>query len=168
MKAIAVIGGTGQGKSTFIKEVLLSNMAGRKLIYDVNNEYKTGKALPSIVDFLKTAKTAIKTCIVFEEATIFFSNRGFNDELLDILVRKRHTQNVIILVFHSLRAAPKYVLDMVDTIVLFKTKDLQNEVMIKFRGEKDILAAHERNRLKHPFVYGQDIFNSCEVLTNRN
>jgi len=168
MKTFAIIGGTGQGKSTFIKEVLLSRIKGAKMVYDVNNEYKTGKPLLTMPDFLNNAKKATKTAIVFEEATMFFSNRGYNDVLMDILVRKRHTQNVVILVFHSLRAAPKYVLDMVDTIVMFKTKDLQNEVYQKFKGDTDILQAYERNRLKQPFVYGQDIFKSCEVLSSRN
>lgn len=126
-KAIIVVGGTGMGKSTFVKSCL-SHVAPENIwLYDVNNEYRDYivplPQLPSFQAFCDHAAKLNQSVIVFEEATIFLNNKGSNQKLIDILVRKRHTENLIILVFHSLRSVPKYLLDLCNIMVLHKTND---------------------------------------------
>ena len=66
--------------------------------------------------------------VVFEEATIFFGSKGRNEKMIELLVRSRHSQNTIILVFHSLRALPDYIYELINFIVLFKTQDHEQRV----------------------------------------
>lgn len=136
-KAIIVIGRTKSGKTTTVKN-LLKKISGEKFIYDVNNEYNTGTEFISMVDFLNEATLKTCTTIVFEEATIFFSNRGDERKLKELLVRKRHTKNVIILCFHSLRSVPTYIFDLADYYILHKTNDNRAIIEKKFSGN-DIL-----------------------------
>ena len=132
-KAILVIGRTKSGKTTAVKKIAAKT--GLSLaVYDVQNEYNTGKPLPDIEDFLNEVSQLRRTCIVFEEATIFFSNRGDEKTLKKILVSKRHTGNVVILCFHSLRSVPTYVFDLSDFYVLHKTNDNVRLVETKFEG----------------------------------
>lgn len=132
-KAILVVGRTKSGKTTAVKKIL-SALNMRKEIYDVQREYNTGKPLPDMEDFLNLAAGLTETCIVFEEATIFFSNRGDEKVLKRILVSKRHTRNIIILCFHSLRSVPTYIFDLTDFYVLHKTNDNVRLIEKKFEG----------------------------------
>ena len=138
MKTFLIIGHTGRGKSTKVKEIL-AGLYCDKLIYDVNNEHNTGKPLPGIGDFLTLAKKKVNTAIVFEEATIFFSNRGRSEEVIDLLVRKRHTNNIIILLFHSIRSVPNYIFELIDYIILFKTNDNEKLIHDKFKDNEQLI-----------------------------
>src|SRR6478736_183058 len=106
-KAIIVVGGTGMGKTTFVKSMLSHIHPENIWLYDVNNEYGeyiiSAPLLP-FETFCNRASSLKQCVIVFEEATIFLNNKGSNQKLIDILVRKRHTENLVILVFHSLRS----------------------------------------------------------------
>jgi ABC-type phosphate transport system ATPase subunit len=123
--AIILVGGTGAGKTTLCKRLLARVHPSRHLIYDVNGEYydPNENALPAIDDFLAEAQRVRERVIVFEESTIFFNNRGRNDQMTDILVRKRHTRNIVIMVFHSIRAIPHYIFDLVNYVYVLKTND---------------------------------------------
>lgn len=48
------------------------------------------------------------------------------------MVRKRHTNNLLIFNFHSLRAVPLYILDFVNYIYLRKTNDNPKLIENKF------------------------------------
>lgn len=120
-RGIIVCGGTGSGKTSFIKS-MLKEAKGHKLIYDVNNEYKNGLMM-EMDKFLSIAKSVRDHFIVFEEATIFFSNKGDNKDIAHLLVTKRHRNNKIVFVFHNLQAIPKNILAICDLMVLFNTSD---------------------------------------------
>lgn len=137
-KAILIIGRPKTGKTTTVKKIL-SSLSRVKLIYDVNNEYNTGKELPTLSDFLSEAAESTGVAVVFEEATIYFSNRGDEQTLKNILVRRRHTDNIVILCFHSLRSVPTYVFDLVDFYVLHKTSDNPGLIEKKFAGNNQLL-----------------------------
>ena len=81
----------------------------------------------------------MNTAIVFEEATIFFSNRGRSEEVIDLLVRKRHTNNIIILLFHSIRSVPNYIFELIDYIILFKTNDNEKLIHDKFKDNEQLI-----------------------------
>ena len=116
--------------------------------FDINREYVNSfgesenlySKFVSIDDFLKTVKNAVNSCIIFEEATAFFSNKGINSKILmDLQVRKRHTNNVIVFVFHSLRQIPVEIFDFCNYLILFNTNDRADIVISKFKHNPDIL-----------------------------
>lgn len=137
-KAILVVGATGTGKTTYNKKCLGKVSPKSIHLYDVNNEYKDYYKKPFIpfTDFMNQAKNIENGVIVFEEATIFLNNRLCNQDLIDILVRKRHTNNTVFMVFHSLRNVPRYVYDLSNIVVLHKTNDSEKSVHSKFEDER--------------------------------
>lgn len=159
MKTFLIIGHTGRGKSTKVKEIL-SGLYCDKLIYDVNNEHNTGKPLPNINDFLTLAKKKVNTAIVFEEATIFFSNRGRSEEVIDLLVRKRHTNNIIILLFHSIRSVPNYIFELIDYIILFKTNDNEKLIHDKFKDNEEFIKLYNTVNQDIDFFFNKLLKNS--------
>lgn len=138
-KCIIIVGGTGSGKTTIVKKLLAAHK-GNKLIYDVNNEY--GEEYISMDDFYKRALRAENSVIVFEEATIFFSTAGGTTEMRELLVRKRHTNNLFIFNFHSLSQIPLYILMFCDKLIIKKTNDQIPQVERKFKGNRKIARAY--------------------------
>ena len=143
MKAQTIlnIGRTGAGKTTVAKKIIEASNR-EALIYDVNNEYN--KPLIDFEEFLKQAKSAANTCIVFEEATIFLSSNKSAAAMRDILVRKRHTNNVIVLNFHSLRGVPTYLLELTDLVCLLQTNDNPTLIHQKFKDYPEIIETFEK------------------------
>ena len=135
--ACLIVGGTGTGKTTFVKERLNRVDKNALHLYDVNNEYSDyyDKPLKDFESFLNDATKLRRACIVFEEATIFFSNKTSNRKITELLVRKRHTQNTVFLVFHSFRAIPRNIIDLVNYFIIFKTKDAESIVQSKFNDD---------------------------------
>ena len=125
-KAIIIVGATETGKTTFVKNMIkrVPNK-GALFIYDINNEYSEyfPYKLLDIDDFMEKTQFISKGVFVLEEATIYLNNRSSNKYLVDLMTRKRHTFNTIILVFHSMRAVPRYIYELSNYIVIFKTND---------------------------------------------
>lgn len=144
--AIINIGGTGSGKTTNTRKILGQLNRMPKHIYDVNNEYNTGKPLTTFETFLSQANNLKQTVIVFEEATIFFSHSSAGKDIKELLVRKRHTGNIIVLNFHSLRQVPLFILDFTDFIYLFNTKDNPANIEVKFKDYPEIYSAFNQIR----------------------
>jgi SpoVK/Ycf46/Vps4 family AAA+-type ATPase len=162
MKSILIIGMTGTGKTTEVKNVLKKFPERKKYIYDVNNEYSDSD-LPTLVEFLEKAKQVRDSIIVFEEATIFFSNRGRSEQVIDLLVRKRHTNNIIVFVFHSIRSVPTYIFEMSDHVYLKRTNDTAARVKKSFDSDKllEVFEVVEKNSKLDPYytkkVKGSDL-----------
>ncbi len=134
MKSILIVGMTKTGKTTEVKKILSTFPERKKYIYDVNREY-TDRDLPDLQSFIETAKKAKNSVIVFEEATIFFSNRGRSEDVTNILVRKRHTGNIIVFCFHSLRSIPLSIFELIDYVYIKRTNDSFASVKRKFDSE---------------------------------
>ncbi len=153
MKVSVIVGGKGTGKTTFLKSVLNKVHPKARLVYDVNNEYR--ELYPhSLLDhdvFLEKVINVQNAVVIFEEATIFFSNRGDDRSLKNLLVRARHTNNMTFLVYHSLRAVPVYILDLANFIVLFKTNDSFNRIEKKFQNDE--LNTMFKNVNKHTSIH---------------
>jgi predicted AAA+ superfamily ATPase len=125
-KAIIIVGATNTGKTTFVKKLITKVPNKRALfVYDVNNEYKEFFPHPllNIEDFMEKTQFISNGVFVLEEATIYLNNRSSNEYLTSLMVRKRHTNNTIILVFHSMRSVPRYIYELANVIVIFKTND---------------------------------------------
>lgn len=142
MKAFLVVGSTGTGKTTFVKK-LLTKSTCRKFIYDINKEYTEFKNeyvfSSDFSNFSDVTETKRNCIIVYEEATIFFSNKGSDKLTTGQLVRKRHTNNILVFVFHSLRTVPLHIFDLIDFLVLHKTGDNIKLIERKFDGNEKVL-----------------------------
>jgi hypothetical protein len=137
-KAIIIVGGTGCGKTFYTKSLIKRANKNALMIFDVNNEYKDYYPHPFNPDidiFLDKCSRVTGGIFLFEDATAFLSNRGRSDKLTKIMVAKRHTKNTIILLFHSMRAIPKYLLDLSNIVVIFKTNDPETIVEKAFENE---------------------------------
>lgn len=147
-KVIAVVGMTGTGKSTEVKNILSRSRGHKQYIFDIQREYGSGgtyfdwdgtnkpflcknqykgKIDPEGVEFSETVVKLKNSVIVFEEATIFLSY-GRNADVKQMLVSRRHDNNLIILCFHALHMIPKYVRSMIDFLVLKPTGDSPKQV----------------------------------------
>jgi len=145
-KCIIIVGNTGTGKTTEAKK-LLSSIQMKKYIYDVNNEYREydkQAVFPNFKIFLSNAKMMRDTVIMFEEATIFLTHASSSESIRDMLVRKRHTNNIIIFNFHALRQVPLYLLDFCNYLIIGKTNDIPDKMRTKFDSFTDIVDAFNR------------------------
>ena len=140
-----IVGGTGSGKSYFIKNTLLPSMNKFPLyIFDINKEYIKFKNRYKFVghsDFIEKVKNLQNCIIVFEEATAFFSNKGMGLETIELMVRKRHQNNNVIFVFHSLRSIPVQIFDFVNYLTLLDTNDREDIVKNKYKNNPEIWEA---------------------------
>lgn len=157
-KVIVNVGFTGTGKTVGTKEII-KGLHVPLFIYDVNNEYKefSGAVIKPFEQFLAEANLKKNTCIVFEEATIFFSHASSTKEIMELLVRKRHSKNLIILNFHSLRKVPLFILDFTDYLILRKTNDNPENIRKKFEDYEKIYSAFQqinssKNKFENQFI----------------
>lgn len=136
-KTFIVVGAKGHGKTSVVKNILSQVHHERRFVYDINAEYGELYDAPllEIEDFKKEALTRHNSVIVYEESTIFFSNRGDDKELKSTLVRARHQKNIVILVYHSLRSVPVYVVELANYLILKKTGDTPKRIESRFEND---------------------------------
>ena len=118
------VGRRKTGKTTFSKK-LLDETEQPIVVYDVNNEYKDyyNKKLVDFDVFLDEIVHLRHHYILMEEATIFFDTASKQKEMKNLLVRARHTGNVIHLNFHSFSSVPRSIYTLLDYVTVFKTND---------------------------------------------
>ena len=148
-KTFIVVGGTGEGKSEFIKKNLIPKFREfPKFIFDPNNEYTQFDnqvlEFPRIDEFISIAQKATNSLILFEEATAFFNNRIVGQNMIELLVRKRHANNFYIIVFHSLRSIPVQLFEFTNYLILYKTNDRADMVMSKYKDNPEIIEAFQK------------------------
>lgn len=160
-KTFIVIGMTGTGKSTWVRDNCLGN--SNYLIYDVNNEYrdveesKTGKESQCRISSMKVDFELLENIImkrrnsniIIEESTGLFRFRA-SSNVMKILINKRHTNNNYIFLFHSVKQVPKDLFELCNFVVLFKTNDL--EVDLKKRPEL-MMPFFRNKRSSNQFVH---------------
>jgi hypothetical protein len=123
----------------------LSRLSKRQYIFDLNNEYilpddRTGTRQfmrhidGDIETFIKRCKFLKNTNIVIEDATGFLRGKQ-SAEFSRLLVGKMHTGNNYIILFHSLNRVPPELMEMANTLILFKTIDNLKTVETKFKNE---------------------------------
>jgi hypothetical protein len=150
---IVVVGAKGTGKTTLIKQKL-ANIKGRKLFYDVNNEYGAGIP-PPIDEFTAYALTQENLTIVCEEASSFF-NSGRDMTTQQLMTRARHKNLCLFFVFHHLVEVPPYIMRKADFLILFKTEAQGEEdktTLQKFKGHTKVLQAYKEVNLHSDFYY---------------
>jgi hypothetical protein len=122
-----ICGNTGTRKTTLIKKFISKLNQNEILIYDINKEYGR-EVLPPFYEFLQAIKHARNKIIIIEDATIFLKKRGYEAEIEEALVLRRHQNNYIILVFHSLKKIPTYIFELMNILTLFHTEDKQKDI----------------------------------------
>lgn len=134
------VGDFGTGKTTLLKQkFLISKMQKRAYALvkkDLNipceNNFKT--FLDDVVNLTNTI------CVVDEASTAIpreqpdATKREFDRKLLTWFVNARKYNNVIVLVFHALEEVPKWLIKYCDYFLRFKTNDLLQYQMQRFRS----------------------------------
>ena len=148
-KIIVIVGARGTGKTTKIKSIIKNVHPDNLIIHDISNQYgEFGYMHIDIDEFLQAADVAQNKVIVFEEATVYFGNRGYSKLATKILVRSRHTKNAIILAYHSFRTIPRYVYDLINEINVLKTNDSYKFTLNRFEDENLMKIFKEVNEHK--------------------
>ena len=150
------VGRSGCGKTTLTKEMIDKRPAGMPcLIYDINNEYYDYYPNP-FEDFdvflvRLTGEEVKHNYIVIEEATIFFNTHSNFQEMKNVLVRARHTGNIIQLNFHSFSSIPKGIYNLLDYVIVFKTNDNEKSITDRFDNPAVLEAAREARDSNDPY-----------------
>ena len=155
-QAYILIGRRKTGKTTLSKKLIEAKPARMPVIvYDVNKEYTDiyPEPLLDFDDFLtKVSDERIRRhYILIEEATIFFNTQSNFKEMKNLLVRARHTGNIIQLNFHSFFSIPKGIYNLLDYVVIFKTNDSEKNVTDRFDHPKIIEAFRRARDSKNEF-----------------
>jgi phospholipid N-methyltransferase len=158
------IGRSGCGKTTLTKEML--NRRPKEMpcmVYDINNEYQDyyperfedfDVFLSRLTDRDSDGKDIVKHFyIVIEEATIFFNTHSNFEDMKNVLVRARHTGNIIQLNFHSFSSIPKGIYNLLDYVIIFKTNDNEKSITDRFDNPKVLEAAREVRQSDDPHIY---------------
>lgn len=157
MKNFIVIAEQDRGKSFFVKSLLKKFHLRKNYINDINLEYgefkNEVKKLMSREDFISfvpcNTQPKSNVNVVFEEATTFFSNSGNSPlDIMTHIYRRFHTGNLNIFVFHNLSKVPTDILNSIDFLILFRTKDDPQRVFKKFVEYPKIVSAFNSVRKK--------------------
>lgn len=151
------VGRRKTGKTTFSKKMLDKKpLKMPVIIYDINQEYKNyykGDFLDFDI-FLDKIVGLRHHYILIEEATIFFNPRGGKiEQMTNLLVRARHTGNIIQLNFHSFASIPKDIKNLIDYVTIFKTNDNINDVKARIDDEKILRVWQKIKDSSNPFEY---------------
>lgn len=156
--ASIMIGKRGCGKTTLSKQLLDARPKGMPcIVYDINNEYQDYYPKP-FEDFdvflIKISGEDIRrTYLLIEEATIFFNIQSNYIEMKNLLVRARHTGNIIQLNFHSFASVPKGIYNLLDYVTVFKTNDNLDNVTNRFDHPGVIQAYQDAIASPDPHFY---------------
>lgn len=137
-KVLILVGAKGMGKTSFVRDMLSKVPPKNRMVYDVNAEYTDlyqHDLEQSYEEFLEESVLVRDAFVVYEEATIFVGHSSNSRQIKELLVRTRHTGNTVVFVFHSLRTVPRFVFDLSNFVILFKTADTVKLVEKNFDNE---------------------------------
>lgn len=148
------VGRRKTGKTTLSKK-MLKNCSLPIVVYDINKEYSDfyNKPFQDFEPFLTEIVNLKGHYILIEEATIFFNTVSNFQEMKNLLVRARHTRNIIQLNFHSFKSVPKGIYNLLDYITIFKTNDTFKDVKERFDNPKVLKAFEQVNKSDNPYKF---------------
>lgn len=82
-------------------------------------------------EFVEMCAVAKDSVFIFEDATAVFSGGKATKRFLYAMARSREEGVTIILMFHSFRKIPDDILDLIDGLVVFKTRDGEDDIRKK-------------------------------------
>lgn len=147
-KLYLIVGAKGRGKTTRAEKTLVNSMNKGllPLVFDPRRDYLKhyNKPLLGRDEFVnKILLPAKKSAILLEESTIFFPNTKKDPVLYDKIIALRYDENDIILVYHSLRSVPSYIIEQADYLTLFKTSDTESFIRAKFKGDENLINLYD-------------------------
>jgi predicted AAA+ superfamily ATPase len=172
MKVIVIVGRKRTGKTTLAAALIKKLKRPANYIYDINNEYTSKLGIKNDYtgqidkeQFLNAvnpnAPRPVKnSLIVFEEATGYFSSKGREEILVNVITRSRHTNNSVILIFHSIADLPRYIFSYSDYVALFKTNDFSNTLDNKLRKNAQFMKYYQLVKMSddpHKYVFFENL-----------
>lgn len=153
--AFICVGRRKTGKTTLSKSLLAAR--GKNvpcIVYDINNEYKDFYPEPfeDFNVFLAKIVQLKGYYILIEEATIFFHTTSSSQEMKNLLVRARHTGNIIQLNFHSFSSVPREIYSLLDYVNVFKTNDSE-KMLERFDSPKLLETFIKIRDSKNPYIH---------------
>lgn len=144
MRNIALVAEMGRGKSTEAFNIVESFLHKDLYVNDIQGQYKKYpnnkiKGRCTTDQFIQIVQNVKNSVIVFEEATAFFSNKGREEAVIELLISNYHSKNVIIFVFHSLRTVPVEIMDHIQFLILWHTNDRVTLIKNKFKDDEHLL-----------------------------
>jgi Cdc6-like AAA superfamily ATPase len=152
-KAVLIVGKPGSGKSYFLKNKVLPKL-NKVLIFDQYGyeypdaqrleDFKRATSLPLghyrfSGDFWELVKNSGKMpnfSIIVEDATNFLQGAIHDEPLRKMFAARRHYNQQLYFLFHTLSSIPPFLYSMSDFIILFKTKDFKEKVKNRFQDEE--------------------------------
>jgi hypothetical protein len=133
MVAYLIVGAPQTGKTTYVKENIISHYKNG-IVYDVQNQYENlpwykpnlrGWSRISPTDltfekFIMLGQALTNFMFVYEEATQFLEGR-ISLAMKANLVGKAHTKNRFLFFFHSFSQVPPRIMDFTDYLIQFRT-----------------------------------------------
>lgn len=133
-KVWLIVGKKKMGKTFFLRSLLKPVHPKNLFLYDPTGQYNDFYKKP-FLDFDKFIEVCTKVSgavIAIEEGTINIGHAPIK-EVKDFCAGSMNKGNTVFMIFHSLRTVPRYIYDLSEMIVLFKTKDDLDLVMEKFK-----------------------------------
>lgn len=152
--AFVVVGKTGSGKTTFVKENFTDEIFDKDklFIHDINDEYGVGRWEGKWPEWLKQMEKRTNSIIIIEEATANMDSRKDFDEIRHKLTLKRHDNNTFVFVFHSLARIPNSIIYLVDGWYIFQTHDNPKLVNQKYAEMPHVLDAYNQVQKKPKYT----------------
>lgn len=146
-KVIAIVGDTGAGKTTYVKN--FSARCKRKEIIcylRIRTDLEDQKIIKytNFEEFLNVASKKKNTLFLIDEAFTCMPKKlnvkmnkpnDMNNKLVDFLVNSRKMNNFVFIIFHSLSQIPtEWLIPYLNYIVRFKTQDLLQYQVSRFKS----------------------------------
>jgi len=153
--AYIFVGKRKTGKTTMSKKLLDNRPENMPVkIYDINKEYEKyyNEPFEDWEKFLDSLTPLKGHYILIEESTIFFDTSSRFEQMKNLLVRARHTKNIIHLNFHSWLSVPKNIYNLLDYITVFKTNDTIQTLKSKYDNPEVMKVFEEIRKSKNPYI----------------
>ena len=149
-KAVLIVGKPGAGKSYFFKNEILPKL-NKVLIFDqygyeypeatlTDGKKDTGESMLRFSgDFWELVNFSGRfpnRAIIIEDATNFLQGAIHDEPLRKMFAARRHYNQQLYFLFHTLSSIPPFIYSMSDYVVLFKTKDFKERVKNRFQDEE--------------------------------
>lgn len=152
-KIIVIVGGTNQGKTTFIKKRFASQCKKKNILCYARmrtdfSEDKNINVHTNFMNFLNEANRENDTLCIIDEAftclpkrlNISMDNQNHpHNKLSDFLVNSRKANRFVIIIYHAFAQIPsEWLIPYLDYIVRFNTNDQMQYQVTRFKSFPNI------------------------------